>query len=1016
MGAGCGQGEDRAAGDPALSTAQQGLTAAGAVLTQHVDPARTGLNAAETQLSWASVPGNFARLFSVAVDGRLYAQPLYAPQVATASGTRDLMILATEANTVYGIDAHTSAVVWQRNLGVPIPSLDAYPSPCVNIPGGIGITGTPVIDPATGTIYLVSATKDASGYHQKLHALDVATGSPRSGSPSEITAHVQGDGPAAVGGQIAFDPLRENQRAGLLLMGGNVYVAWASHCDDAIDPFNFGVPAKFFGWVMGFDASTLMPGPVFNTAPHANINHPNNPYGAAIWQGGGGLATDGTRIFANTGNGLYEANSGDWGDSTLAFAPDLTRVDSFTPSDEDTLDAFDIDMSAGGIVVVPTGVPQHPHLLVTSGKEGTVYVLDRDHLGGAQPGTDTICPPNQAPGNCVVGRGFQTVGGQAAAGAFFGLPAYFNGRVYFAGNTDRLKMFSVGGGSALSGVLAQTTMAFGYPGATPSISANGTSDGIVWAIERTATDPSASPSVRLHAFRADNLAELYNSHTAGEDPVTAGQFITPTIAGGQVMVGASTQLVVYGTVLRPSPASQSVVQGASTSFAVATPVMNPNPSIALAVTGLPAGASAAFSPSLITGGASSTLSITTAATTPTGTYPLTITGTSGAVTRTTSVALTVTQRDLPPHAVIQFSCNGRRCNFDGTHSFDAEGPITAYRWGFGDGGLQITLPTTSHLYFAPGTYNATLPVTDTAGQTNTVTQQVTVVDAPPNPVFTASCAIWLCRFDGSASSDVEGAIASYAWNFGDGSAIASGATASHSYTANGTYTVTLTVTDGAGQTAQVAHTVVALDQPPHAAFSTVCIDLTCTGEAEASGDDVAIAGYRWDWGDGAITSGGSPASAPSHTYAAYGSYTIALSVIDTIGQVGTAAQTVVLVQGPTAAFTFSCTGRVCQFDGSGSSSPAGGALHYHWDWQDETTADRDTPTITHTYPAPGMFNVHLVVTDVNNRTGRVSHLVAIAGAVSPPGTIDPPPSPPPETSVRSAPPAASARGPATQPR
>jgi PKD repeat protein len=1002
-GTGCGQDEDHGAGEPGLSTTQQGLTAAGAVLTQHVDPARTGLNAAETQLSWASVPGNFARLFSIAVDGRLFAQPLYAPQVATASGTRDLVILATEANTVYGVDGHTGAVVWQRNLGTPIPSLDAYPSLCVNIPGGIGITGTPVIDPATGTIYLVSATKDISGYHQKLHALDVATGSQRTGSPSEIAAQVFGDGPAAPGGVISFEPLRANQRAGLLLLGSKVYVAWASHCDDAINPHDFGVPARFFGWVMSFDATTLVRTGLFNTAPHANLNHPNDPYGAAIWQGGGGLATDGTRIFANTGNGLYEPASGDWGDSTLAFTPDLTRVDSFTPADEDTLDAFDIDMSAGGIVVVPTGVPQHPHLLVTSGKEGTVYVLDRDHLGGAQlTGADTICPPNQAPGNCVVGRGGQVVGGTTNAGAFFGLPAYFNGRVYFAGNTDRLKAFSVGGSSALSGVLAQTTMAFGYPGATPSISANGTSDGIVWAIERTATDPSASPSVRLHAFRADNLAELYNSHATGEDPVTASQFITPTIAGGQVMLGAGTQLVVYGTVLRPSPASQQVLQGAATSFTVASPVMSPAPSIALAVTGLPAGATAAFSPGVIAAGASSTLAVTAGAATPPGTYALTITGTSGALTRTTSVALTVVHRDLPPTAVIQFSCNGRLCSFDGTHSSDPEGPITAYRWGFGDSGLQITLPTTSHLYQAPGTYNVTLTVTDSAGQTNVATQQITVVDALPTARFTASCAIWQCRFDASASSDAEGAIASYAWNFGDGSPTASGVNPGHSYAANGTFTVTLTVTDSAGQTAQVAHTVVALDQPPHAVFSTVCTDLTCAAESEGSSDDVAIASYRWDWGDGAVTSGGSPASAPTHTYAAYGSYTIALSAIDTVGQVGTASQTVTLAPGPTAAFTFSCSGLTCQFDASGSSSPAGG-LHYHWDWDDETTSDPPGPLTSHTYAFAALFSVHLTVTDANNRSAGISRRVFINAAISPPGTIDPPPPPPPQKSVRRAP-------------
>ena len=214
-GTGCGLDDD-AAGGPAVSTAQQGLSTAGAVLTQHVDPARTGLNAAETQLSWASVPSNFGKLFTIPVDGRLFAQPLYAPQVATSTGVHDVVILATEANTVYAADAHSGAVLWQRNLGTPIPSLEAYPSQCVNIPGAIGITGTPVIDPATGTLYVVSATKSA-GYHQNLHALDVATGLPRAGSPREIMAQAPGDGPAAVGGLIAFDPLRANQRPGLLL-------------------------------------------------------------------------------------------------------------------------------------------------------------------------------------------------------------------------------------------------------------------------------------------------------------------------------------------------------------------------------------------------------------------------------------------------------------------------------------------------------------------------------------------------------------------------------------------------------------------------------------------------------------------------------------------------------------------------------------------------------------------------------------------------------------------------------
>jgi PKD domain len=693
--------------------------AAGGVLTQHVDAARTGLNPLETQLTWANVPTSFGKLFTVPVTGRIFAQPLFVPQVPTFVGIHDLVIVATEANVVYAIEAHTGGVFWSRTLGTPIPSADAYASICTNIVGGIGITGTPVIDPATTTLYLVSASKSPDGtYHQALYALDVATGTDRAGSPMPITATYPGDGPAAVSGLLTFDPLRENQRAGLLLMGGQVYVSWAGHCDDFVD---FPNPQVFFGWVMSFDAGTLARTHVFNAAPHADPAHTSLPYGASIWHGGGGLASDGNRIYANTGNGLFQPSAGDYGDSVLALSPALQVQDYFAPFDQAFLDRQDLDFSGGGVVVVPTGVAQHPNLLVTTGKEGTIYLLDRSSLGGAQPTTgDVICPSGVPASGCVVGRLFQAVGAPANlsnnVGAYFGIPAYFNGRLYFAGNGDSLKAFSVGGATPLAGPLAQTTTTFNYPGSTPSISANGTSDAIVWALERTQPFPFQFPDpTHLHAYRADTLAELYNSSAPGQDPDGAAQFITPTIAGGQVYVGTATSLAVYGLYVGATPAVQTVGQGSSTSYAITTGATGAQ--LSLSMSGLPAGATATFTPASLQSGTGSTLSIAAAVTTPPGSYTLTIAASDGTTTHVTSVTLVVLHVDQPPTADFTVTCNGRQCAFDGTLSSDLEGPIASYSWDFGDGSAAGAGATPNHLYAVSGTYKAVLTVTDSAGQT-----------------------------------------------------------------------------------------------------------------------------------------------------------------------------------------------------------------------------------------------------------------------------------------------------------
>jgi PKD repeat protein len=341
-----------------------------------------------------------------------------------------------------------------------------------------------------------------------------------------------------------------------------------------------------------------------------------------------------------------------------------------------------------------------------------------------------------------------------------------------------------------------------------------------------------------------------------------------------------------------------------------------------------------------------------------------------------SPLVNITVIDALPSAVFTASCAGRACAFNGSGSSDPEGAIATYTWSFGDGSPAGTGVAPSHSYAANGTYSVTLTVTDSAGQAVQVVHSVAAVDTAPTAAFTASCAIRACTFNATGSSDREGSIASYAWSFGDGSPVVTGATPSHSYAANGTYSVTLTVTDSAGQLGELTRPVIAVDQAPIAGFSVVCIDRTCTADAEASSDDVLIAGYRWAWGDSTRTSGGSGASSPSHSYASYGTYTITLTVADSAGQTGSTSHAVTVSPGPTAAFTASCIGAQCSFDASASGGLAA-IIGYHWDWDDESTTDATTPLASHGYAFGDTFQVHLTVTDANGRTAGVTQAVVV---------------------------------------
>ncbi len=495
------------------------------ILTHHYDAARTGANVSETVLAPANVNSNqFGKLFSFPVDGQMYAQPLYLAGVAIpGKGTHNVIYAATEHDTVYAFDADggSSTPLWQRNFlnpgaGVTTVSDDDFPELYEDIAPEIGITGTPVIDPSSGTLYVVAKTKENGVFFQRLHALDIASGAEKFGGPVTIQASAPGAGVRNDGnGNVVFDPLINLQRAGLLLVGGTVYVAFGSHGD--FDPFN--------GWILGYDAHTLKQ--VLAYAPDADGS------GGSVWQSGGGPAADAAgNIYLAVANGDFDVPGGgrDYGDSALKLQPaggTFNILDYFTPFDQQTLADLDHDLGSGGVVLLPDEPGSPNHLLLASNKEGKLYVINRDNMGHFNPANDSQIP--------------QTL---PFAGGIFSTPAVWQNRVYVSAVSDSLKCYTVNAGQLT--LSSDTGQVLGYPGSTPVVSANGTSNGIVWTLQ---VDHQLSDAAVLHAYDATDLShELYNSLQAG-DRDTAGssvKFTVPVVVNGKVYVGGGDQLTVYG--------------------------------------------------------------------------------------------------------------------------------------------------------------------------------------------------------------------------------------------------------------------------------------------------------------------------------------------------------------------------------------------------------------------------------------------------------------------------------------
>jgi hypothetical protein len=499
------------------------------IATAQYDNARTGANLLETILTRQNVnAAQFGRTTFFPVDGDVYAQPLYIPQLEIpGKGTHNVVFIATEKDSVYAFDADASSTdpLWQvsfldaqKNIS-PVSARDVS---CPFIQPDIGITSTPVIDLPGKTLYALARTKETQNgnwvFRQKLHALDLATGAEKFGGPVTIRASFQGDKSLFSKGVTEFDLQRENQRAALLLVNNNVFITWASSCD--VGPY--------YGWVMSYDARTLKQTGVLNVSPGGKES--------GIWQADAGPAADGNgNIYLITGNGKFTAASGgrDYGDSVLkiALTPDGLAVrDYFTPADQEHLNDTDGDFGSGSPILLPDQPAPHSHLLLAAGKASKLYELDRDNLGHFHPGDDSNAVQ-------VVPAGAQS----------FGAPAYWNGHVFYFLMNDYLRDYALQNGRLSAQPVAKSTTNINDPG-TPAISANGAKNGIVWILSTKVWNGADQPAI-LFAYDAANVSrELYNST---QDPTrdragNALRFTIPTIANGRVYVPTKRRIDVYG--------------------------------------------------------------------------------------------------------------------------------------------------------------------------------------------------------------------------------------------------------------------------------------------------------------------------------------------------------------------------------------------------------------------------------------------------------------------------------------
>jgi hypothetical protein len=558
------------------------------VLTQHNDISRSGANNSETILTPSNVnTSSFGKLFSQSVDAQIYAQPLYVSGVAiSGKGTHNVVFVATENDSIYAFDADNNgganaSPLWKITLldgahgaasgATAIPQADLSTADIYPI---IGITGTPVIDASTGTLYVVGKTKESGTYVQRLHAIDITTGNEKFGGPVPLSASVTGNGNGSSGGTLNFDPKWENNRAGLLLLNGIVYLPFAAHGDNG----------PWHGWILSYNATTLKQTGAWSASA--------NGIGGGIWMSGSALAADnnnpngtspGGRMFVSTGNGTFDANKPftstmDYGDSLVRL--ELTNgamkvADAFTPSNQDSLNSQDKDVASGGVLLLPDqSTGGHTHLLVQLGKEGRVYVVDRDNMGGFNSSDQIV----------------QEFYLNSTGWGLWGMPAYGNNSVYIWSTSDNLKSYPVSAGKIPTTASKTGSQTAGFPSPTPSITSNNGSGPIVWTVQTDNYDSAGSAVLRAHD--ATNLGTtLYTStsNSARDTPGASVKFVVPTVTNGKVYVGTANALAVYGLINGAQQAAAPSISPAGKSFTGTVSVTitdsTPNASIFYSTTG-----------------------------------------------------------------------------------------------------------------------------------------------------------------------------------------------------------------------------------------------------------------------------------------------------------------------------------------------------------------------------------------------------------------------------------------------
>jgi hypothetical protein len=540
------------------------------VLTWRYDNTHQGQNTQETILTPSNVNTNtFGKLFSQTVDGEVYAQPLYVGNLTLPSqGTHNVIFIADEHDSVYAFDADSngganSAPLWKASMlntshgaaagATTVPTADVQ-SGTGDLNPEIGISSTPVIDLNTGTLFVVSKTKENGNYFQRLHALNILTGNEEPGSPVVLSGSVPGTGSGSSGGTLAFSSLWQNNRVAMDLFNGNIYLGFGSHGDDG----------PWHGWVLVYNETTLQRTAEFCTSP--------NGYGDGIWGSGAAFPIDTVtangRAFLATGNGDFTTyppltSSVDYGESILRF--DLSKggfaiSDAFTGYNQATLTSEDEDQGSGGVLLLPDQPGTYPHLLIQIGKDPRILVLNRDGLGGYVPGGSRNTNAVQDITN-------------ALAGGLWSTPAYWNGNVYIWGENDVLKMFPITNGVLATRASAQATASSTFPGATPVVSSNGTQNGIVWALVTDLYNSNGSSI--LYAFNAQNVAQqLYasNQNSSRDDAGPAIKFTVPVITNGKVYVGAGYQIDVYGLLNAEQQAPAPVISPAGGTFSASQQV------------------------------------------------------------------------------------------------------------------------------------------------------------------------------------------------------------------------------------------------------------------------------------------------------------------------------------------------------------------------------------------------------------------------------------------------------------